>query len=251
MPQRDRVQLWCAPLSGAANTTPANSSVNDAGVAVWDRLRVLLADDHALVRAGVRELLTRIRGVEVVGEAADGRIAVELAQTLQPDVVLMDISMRGLNGIEATGQIRRACPRVQVIVLSMHVTEEHVAHALRAGAVGYILKDAAVEELELALIAVTRGQVYMSPALSRPMVERLLQSGRGEPSALDILTPRQKEILQLIAEGRSTKEIAHLLGVSIKTVETHRAQLMQRLGIRDVPGLVRYAMRAGLVSPDS
>ncbi len=215
-----------------------------------DVVRVLLADDHGLVRAGIRALLQDIEGVEVVGEAADGRAAMEVAERVQPDVVLMDISMKGLNGIEATAQLHRQHPEVKVIMLSMHAAEEHVAQALHAGASGYILKEGATEELEHAIDSVMRGEVYVSPSVSRTVVDRLLRSPNGEPMPLSLLTPRQKEILQLIAEGRSTKEIAHVLKLSIKTVETHRAQLMQRLSIRDVPGLVRYALRAGLITAD-
>lgn len=214
------------------------------------KVRVLLADDHGLVRAGIRALMQELADVEVVGEAADGRSAVEMIGSQHPDVVLMDISMKGLNGIEATSQIRKAKLPVKVIILSMHTTEEHVAQALRAGADGYIVKDGAAEELDVALDCVMRGERYVSPSVSRNVVDRLLADQSAEPNPLSLLTPRQKEILQLIAEGRSTKEIAHVLGLSIKTVETHRAQLMQRLSIRDVPGLVRYALRAGLVSPD-
>lgn len=214
------------------------------------KVRVLLADDHGLVRAGIRALMQEIPDVEVVGEAADGRSAVEMIGTQHPDAVLMDISMKGLNGIEATSQIRKLKLPVKVIILSMHTTEEHVAQALRAGADGYIVKDGAAEELDVALDCVMRGERYVSPSVSRNVVDRLLADQSAEPNPLSLLTPRQKEILQLIAEGRSTKEIAHVLGLSIKTVETHRAQLMQRLSIRDVPGLVRYALRAGLVSPD-
>ncbi|HZP85303.1 MAG TPA: response regulator transcription factor [Burkholderiales bacterium] len=214
-----------------------------------NKVRVLLADDHGLVRAGIRALMQELPDVEVVGEAADGRSAIEMLDSLRPDVVLMDISMKGLNGIEATAQIRKLKPNVRVVILSMHTTEEHVAQALRAGAAGYIVKDGATEELDIALDSVMRGERYVSPNVSRSVVERLLADSSAQPNPLNLLTPRQKEILQLIAEGRSTKEIAHVLGLSIKTVETHRAQLMQRLSIRDVPGLVRYALRAGLVSP--
>jgi DNA-binding NarL/FixJ family response regulator len=207
-------------------------------------------DDHKLVRAGIRALLQQVAGFEVVGEADDGREAVEVVERLRPDVVLMDISMKGLNGIDATAQLRRRNNEAKVIMLSMHAAEEQVARSLHAGANGYVVKDGAIEELESAIDAVLRGETYVSPVLSRNVVDRLMRTAGGAPSPLSLLTPRQKEILQLIAEGRSTKEIAHLLSLSIKTVETHRAQLMQRVGIRDVPGLVRYALRAGLIQPD-
>jgi DNA-binding NarL/FixJ family response regulator len=212
--------------------------------------RVLLADDHVLVRTGIKLLLTGIEGVTVVGEASDGREAVALAAKLRPRIVLMDISMQNLNGLEATAQIRREQPDVRVIILSMSADEAHVAQALRAGAAGYLLKDATPEELTLALAAVDSGNTYLTPRVSKQVIEGFVgRLGEGE-SSLDALTPRQREILQLIAEGQGTKEIAFKLGLSIKTVETHRAQIMDRLNIRDVPGLVRFAIRTGIVSSD-
>ena len=214
------------------------------------KVRIVLVDDHKLVRAGIRALLQQGEGLEVIGEADDGRDGVEVAERLQPDVVLMDISMKGLNGIDAAAQLRRRNPAVKIVMLSMHAAEEQVARSLHAGANGYVVKDGAVEELESAIDAVQRGETYVSPVVSRSVVDRLLRTAPGTPTPLSLLTPRQKEILQLIAEGRSTKEIAHLLTLSIKTVETHRAQLMQRVGIRDVPVLVRYALRAGLIQAD-
>jgi DNA-binding NarL/FixJ family response regulator len=213
-------------------------------------VRVLLADDHTLVRAGIRALLNELPGVQVVAEAGDGREAVDLAKIHQPNLILMDISMKGLNGIEATAQIKRESPDVRVIILSMHASEEHVAQALRAGASGYMLKDAATQELALAVAAVTRGEAYLSPLISKQVVDSYVQRRGVDNSPLDLLTSRQRQILQLIAEGKSTKQIAHLLNLSVKTVETHRAQLMERLEIRDVPGLVRYAVRVGLVTFD-
>jgi DNA-binding NarL/FixJ family response regulator len=213
-------------------------------------VRVLLADDHTLVRAGIRALLNELRGVQVVAEAGDGREAVELAKAHQPNLILMDISMKGLNGIEATAQVKRELPDVRVIILSMHASEEHVAQALRAGASGYMLKDAATQELALAVAAVMRGEAYLSPLISKQVVESYVQRRGADNGPLDMLTSRQRQILQLIAEGKSTKQIAHLLSLSVKTVETHRAQLMERLEIRDVPGLVRYAVRVGLVASD-
>jgi DNA-binding NarL/FixJ family response regulator len=213
-------------------------------------VRVLLADDHTLVRAGIRALLNELRGVQVVAEAGDGREAVELAKAHQPNLILMDISMKGLNGIEATAQVKRELPDVRVIILSMHASEEHVAQALRAGASGYMLKDAATQELALAVAAVMRGEAYLSPLISKQVVESYVQRRGADNGPLAMLTSRQRQILQLIAEGKSTKQIAHLLSLSVKTVETHRAQLMERLEIRDVPGLVRYAVRVGLVASD-
>ncbi len=220
-------------------------------------IRVLLADDHALFRAGVRMLLEHMEGVAVVGEVADGREAVRLSTRLQPDIVLMDITMSGLNGLEATAQVVAACPRTKVIIVSMHLNEQYVMQAVRAGAVGYLLKDAAANELEQAVRTVARGDTYMDQAASK----HLLTAYRGrrashtgseehEPAPMDILTARQREILQLIAEGRTTKEIAALLHRSEKTIEGHRSRLMNQLDIHDVVGLVRYAIRIGLIPPD-
>lgn len=213
-------------------------------------LRILLVDDHALVRAGMRSLLREIAGVEVVAEAADGVEALRLAAEQRPDVVLLDIAMKGMNGLDAAARLREQLPLAKVIVLSMHTSEEYVLLALRAGAAGYLIKDSATSELELALKAVARGETYLSPAISRQVVDGYVQRV-GAAAAPDPLTPRQREVLKRIAEGRSTKEIAYELKLSVKTVETHRAQIMERLGIRDVAGLVRYAMRAGLVPPES
>jgi DNA-binding NarL/FixJ family response regulator len=213
-------------------------------------IRVLLADDHVLVRTGIRMLLQKTEGVEVVGEADDGRRAVALALELRPHIVLMDISMPNLNGLEAAAQIRRECPEVRVIILSMSADETHVLQALRAGASGYLLKDASPDELTLALQSVMRGDTWLTPRVSRQVVEGYVGRLSEGETTLDALTPRQREILQLIAEGQGTKEIAFKLGLSVKTVETHRAQIMDRLNIRDVPGLVRFAVRSGLVSSD-
>jgi DNA-binding NarL/FixJ family response regulator len=196
--------------------------------------------------------------VQVVAEASDGREALRLVKTYQPDVVLMDIAMAGLNGLEATARVTKEFPAVRVIILSMHSTEEYVAQALRAGAAGYLLKDAAAAELELAVTSVARGETYLSPAVSKHVIADYLRRAgggaaggdEGTPSPAALLTPRQREILQLIAEGHSTKEIAALLHLSVKTVETHRMQLMARLDVHDVAGLVRYAIRVGLVMPD-
>lgn len=216
-------------------------------------LRIILADDHALVRAGLRALLERRADVEVVAEADDGRTAVALARRHRPDVVFMDVSMPGLNGVDATMQLAQQCPAVRVVVLSMHKNEEYVSQALQAGAAGYLLKDAATAELGVALQGVARGDVYLSPAVSQQVVSSYVQRVRtpadGAPASR--LTQRQREVLQLIAEGRTTKQIAATLHLSAKTVETHRRQLMQRLAVHDIAGLVRYAVRVGLVSADS
>jgi len=211
-------------------------------------IRVLLAEDHTLVRAGIRALLEGLAGVQVVAEAGDGREALQLVAAHQPDLVLMDIAMAGLNGLEATGRIVKEFPHVRVIILSMHANEEYVLQALRAGAAGYLLKDAGTAELELAVRAAARGEIYLSPAVSRHVIADYMRRAGSELTLLDQLTPRQREILQLIAEGRTTREIANILQVSVKTVETHRAQLMERLDIHDVAGLVRFAIRVGLVN---
>ena len=211
-------------------------------------VRVVLADDHALVRAGFRSLLQAIPGVEVVGEAGDGHEAVQLVERLRPRLVLMDIAMPSLNGLEATRRITQAHPKIGVIVLSMHASEEYAVHALRAGASGYLLKDAGLAELELALHAVARGEKYLSPAMSKHVIEDYKRGLAESPDSLTRLTPRQREVLQLIAEGRTTKEIAVKLGLSVKTAETHRTKLMERLDIHDVAGLVRFAIRAGVIA---
>lgn len=212
--------------------------------------RVLLADDHTLVRAGLRKLLESMPEVTVVGEADDGLALLALAATLQPDLVLMDIAMAGLNGLEATARLLKAQPGIRVLILSMHQNEEYVRQALRNGAMAYLLKDAAPAELELAIQAVQRGETYLSPAVSRGVVSDYVQRLRGDVAPADALTPRQREVLQLVAEGLSTKEIARRLDLSVKTVDTHRSQLMKQLDIHEVAGLVRYALRSGLISPD-
>ena len=212
-------------------------------------VRVLIAEDHALVRAGLRKLLESLSGVEVVGEAGDGRDALAQVESKSPDIALLDIAMPGLNGLDAAEKIVGEHPRTRVLLLSMHATEEYVLQALRAGVAGYVLKDSALAELELAIQAVRRGDTYLSPTVSRHVGEYVRRTG-GEPTPRESLTPRQREILQLIAEGKSTKQIAATLKVSVKTVETHRGALMEKLDIHDVAGLVRYAIRIGLVTPE-
>ena len=214
-------------------------------------LRILLADDHALVRAGIRSLLQEMAGIEVVAEAGDGLEAVRLTALHQPDLVLMDVAMKNANGLEATLEIRRQFPAVKVLILSMYTNEEYVVQALRAGASGYMVKDSAPLELELAINAIKAGDTYLSPPVSRQVVESYMQRVGGAVTPAEPLTPRQREVLQFIAEGKSTKEVAYQLKLSIKTVETHRAQIMQRLNVHDIPGLVRYAIKAGLVNLDS
>jgi len=213
-------------------------------------LRVILADDHTLVRAGLRSLVEQLNNVTVVAEAKDGHEVLTLAGTHHPDVVLMDLSMPGMNGLEAALRLKKEHPQVRIIVLSMHASEEYVLQALRAGAAGYLVKDSAPLELGLALQAVARGETYLSPPISRQVVDSYMQRLGQADEPLAVLTGRQREILQLIAEGSSTKDIARRLNLSVKTVETHRAQLMERLDIHDVAGLVRFAVRHGLVGTE-
>lgn len=214
-------------------------------------LKLVLADDHALVRAGIRTLLEKIPGVQIVAESGDGRETIALVAAQNPDVVVMDISMPGMNGLEATARIIKDRPHTKVLILSMHTAENYVLQALRAGATGYLLKDAATEELQLALVAVRRGETYLSPTISKEVLAHHRKQAASPRSApTKGLTPRMREIVQLIAEGRSTKEIAFLLNLSVKTVETHRMHLMARLNLHDVAGVVRYALRNGLITPD-
>ncbi|MEA3212740.1 MAG: hypothetical protein QOE70_5797 [Chthoniobacter sp.] len=213
-------------------------------------LRVILVDDHALVRAGIRALLEKLPGVKVVGEAGNGREALEMVKKVTPNLVLLDISMAELSGLEALPRIVKDFPTVKVLILSGYANEEFVLHALRCGAAGYLLKDAAAEELGLAIKAVAQGQTYLSPPVSRTVVDSYLQRAAIAEAPSEQPTARQREVLQLIAAGRNTKEIAHLLGISVKTAESHRLQLMDRLGIHDVAGLVRYAIRTGLISAE-
>jgi DNA-binding NarL/FixJ family response regulator len=214
-------------------------------------LNLILADDHALVRAGIRTLLEKLEGIKIVGEAGDGRQTITLVEELKPDVVVMDISMPGLNGLDTTARIVRDHPQIKVLILSMHTAEDYVLQALRAGATGYLLKDSATVELGVALAAVRRGETYLSPTISKEVLARHRQQ-QADPKTESVkaLTPRMREIVQLIAEGRSTKEIAFLLNLSVKTIETHRMHLMARLDLHDVAGVVRYALRTGLISAE-
>ncbi|HUC43897.1 MAG TPA: response regulator transcription factor [Candidatus Sulfotelmatobacter sp.] len=214
-------------------------------------MKVLLADDHALVRKGIRAVLTSLPGVEVVAETSDGREALSLIESMKPDVAVLDITMPGLNGLEVAIRTHAVSSRTKILILSMHAGEAYVAQALRAGVAGYLLKDAADDELPMAIKAVSRGDVYLSPKISRQLVDRYVESGSAQPDPLAGLTTRQREILQLVAEGKSSKEIAVLLDLSVKTVESHRGQIMERLGVHDLTGLVRFAIRVGLVSPES
>ena len=214
-----------------------------------------MADDHVLVRAGFRALLESLEGIQIIAECSDGQEALRLIKANQPDVALLDIAMPGLNGLEVAARVSKICPNVAVLILSMHANEEYVAQALQAGAAGYLVKNAAPSELEVAIRSAARGETYLSPAVSTSVIaEYLRRVGNSDSSQLthtkELLTTRQREILQLIAEGHTNKEMAKMLNLSVKTVETHRTQLMDRLDIHDIPGLVRYAIRIGLVPLD-
>lgn len=221
------------------------------------RIRVLLADDHNLVRAGIRALLQNDLEIEVVAEAENGRQVRGLIQAHSPDIVLMDIAMPELNGLDATAQLLKEFPGLRIIILSMHSTEGYVLQALRAGASGYLLKGAATPELLLAVKSVARGETYLSSTISKFVIDAFKRSPRDEVLNADIpnrghiqLTPRQREVLQLIAEGHSTKEIALKLNISVKTAKTHRSELMRRLDLHDVASLVRYAIQIGIVGQE-
>ena len=213
--------------------------------------RILLVDDHALVRAGIRALLETLPKVEVVGETGDGLEAVRLARELAPDAILLDITLPGLNGLEVAARVARLGTGTRVLVLSMHASPEYAARAFAAGAAGYLNKDAAFDELAAALEAIGAGRRYLSRAIDGEQVAEFERRATSGAASLDGLTPRQRQILQLVAEGLSTRQIAERLFLSVKTVETHRAQIMQRLDIHDVAGLVRFAIRHGLLPPES
>lgn len=210
--------------------------------------RVLLADDHAVIRAGVRAMIQDIDDYTIVGEAEDGKETVELARELAPDIILLDISMKRVSGLEALQVLNRHSPDCKVLILSMHTGPEVVLEALQKGAHGYLLKDAAAFELRLALGAVRRGDRYLSSAIVQPVIEQAMAKVNAHHE--HSLTQRQLEILRLITRGESTRSIANGLGLSIKTIEAHRAQIMKRLQIHDVPSLVLYAVREGIISPD-
>ena len=213
-------------------------------------IRVLLADDHKLIRAGLRLVVDQQPDLSVVGEADDGRQAVELAKSLQPDVVVMDIGMPNLNGIEAARQIMAIRPDAAVVMLSMHSDEGYVLRALGAGARAYLLKDSATTDLVQAIHSVVEGKSFFSPAVSKVLLQdymRKLQRSGAEDS-YDLLSPREREVLQLVAEGKSNKEVASLLNLSVFTVETHRAKIMQKLNLKGVPELILYAVRKGIIS---
>jgi DNA-binding NarL/FixJ family response regulator len=226
-------------------------------------IRVVIADDHVLVRAGIRALVEKLAGVEVTAEVGDGESAARLAAETNPDVVLMDVAMPGFGGVDATAQILRASPQTRVVMVSVHADPQSVLRAIEAGACGYVLKDSGVAELEMAIRAAIQGGTFLSPRVSSLVIEGYRRRVTGDPgdgargsipateqARLSRLTPRQRQILQLVAEGASSRKMARKLNLSVKTIESHRAQLMERLGIHDVAGLVRFAIRAGVVRAD-
>jgi len=212
-------------------------------------IRVLLVDDHQLLRAGIRSLLKDLDGFEVVGEAANGQEALACVEELGPDIVLMDILMPEMNGLDATARLVARFPKVRVIILSMNSTEEYVLQALRAGAAGYLLKNIGPTEMEQALRAVARGEKHITPAVAGHLIAGLLKG--AEATSLERLTQRQRQVLQLVAEGNTSKKIAKKLGINVKTADAHRGELMKALGIHDTPGLVRYAIRMGVIAADA
>ena len=215
-------------------------------------IRILLADDHKIMREGLRALLESEPDMEVVGEAENGRKAVQLAREIAPDVVVMDVTMPGLNGIEATRQIASEFPGVKVITLSMHHHDQFVAGMFQVGAVGYLLKDNSIEELARAIRVVVAGKVYVSPGVAsiviKDYVRQLKESGKSVPP---LLTPRETEVLQLVSEGKTSKEIASIMHISAKTVDTHRRQMMAKLNVSSIAQLTKYAIRSGLTSLDT
>jgi len=212
------------------------------------KVRILLADDHTILRDGIRSLLEDEPDMLVIGEAEDGRTTVKMACQLKPDVVLMDIAMPLLNGLEATRQIKRECPQVNVLILTMHENEEYIRQVLASGAMGYILKDAAARELLEAIHAVQRGEAVLSPAITRLVIENYLRWGdlqkEDNPHGL---TQREREVLQLIAEGYSTRQIAEILSISVKTVQAHRTNLMSKLDLHDRADLIKYAIQRKII----
>jgi two-component system response regulator NreC len=214
------------------------------------KIRVLLADDHNLIRAGLRRVVESHSEFVVAGEAEDGRQAVAMAESLKPDVVVMDIGMPLLNGIEAARQIRTGRPDTQIVMLSMHSDEGYVLRALKAGAKAYLLKDSAEADLARAIHAAAEGKSFFSPAVGKVLLEDYMRKLQrtGKEDSYELLSPREREILQLVAEGKSSKDIANLLDLSVHTVETHRARVMQKLNLHGIPELILYAVRKGIIA---
>ncbi len=213
-------------------------------------IKVVLADDHAVVRTGICTMLATLGGIEVVGQASNGREAIALIEQHQPSLLMCDISMSEMNGLETTRHVVKEVPDVRVIMLSMHTSEEYVWQSLKAGATGYLIKDTDPAELALAIKSVLAGKTYLTPNVSTQVVNTYMQRLESETTTTNLLTRRQREILQLIAEGKALKEIARLLNLSVKTIETYRTMLMDRLDIHDTAGLVKYAMRTGMISSE-
>ena len=211
-------------------------------------LEILVADDHEIVRKGLCSLLEQNKDFKIVAEARDGRTTVRLASELQPDIIIMDIAMPNMNGIEATKQIVNQNPEIKVIALSMHSDRRFVMEMLKAGVSAYLLKDSAFEELMLALKTVMKGKVYLSPEIAGTIVEDYRQMKKDETSAFEVLTEREREVLQLIAEGKPTKEIAASLNVSVKTIESHRQKIMNKLELSSIAELVKYAIRSAITN---
>jgi DNA-binding NarL/FixJ family response regulator len=213
-------------------------------------IRVLLADDHTIVRDGLRALLEAHADITVVGDAANGRQAVDQVRKLRPDVVVMDIAMPELNGIEATQQIRESCPSTQVVILSMHSSPEHVFRALQAGARGYLIKESAGKEVAVAVRALHAGRRYFSQQITDTVIDDYIHQRQfsSDQSPLGSLSPREREVLQLVVEGKPSVEIAEILFLSPKTVETYRSRVMEKLGIHDLPGLVKFAIQHGVTT---
>ena len=215
------------------------------------KIKVLVADDHTILRQGIKALLDNQEGIEVVGEAKDGREAIKVIEELLPDVIMMDIAMPGLNGLEATRRIKKKFPKMKVLVLTMYANEEYIFQILNAGANGYLVKETAFQDLISAIKAVYRGESFMSPSISKKVVNGYIQQARGDKKkSCEVLTHREREVLQLIAEGNSSKKIAEALFISPKTVETHRTHLMDKLNIHNRSGLIKYAIRKGMVDID-
>jgi two-component system, NarL family, response regulator NreC len=216
-------------------------------------IRVLLAEDHTIVREGLRALLAGTQDIQVVGEASDGREALELALRLRPDVVIMDVTMPGLNGVDATLQLRRQLPNCSVLMLSMHASEDYVRSAIRAGAKGYLVKGSGIADLVTATKAVAKGEAFFCPAAAATLLREARQATqfKEDSTVPEELSIREREVLQLVAEGQSSREIAAVLHISVKTVDGHRGKIMEKLDIHELAGLVRYAMRKGIISPES
>jgi two-component system response regulator NreC len=214
------------------------------------KIKVLVADDHTILRQGIKSLLANEEEIEVIGEAKNGREVLTIVEETLPDIILMDIAMPGLNGLEATRRIKKKFPRMKVLVLTMYTNEEYIFQILNAGANGYLVKETAFQDLISAIKAVYKNEAFMSPSISKKVINSYIKRAQNEEETCEMLTSREREILQLIAEGNSSKKIAELLFISPKTVETHRTHIMDKLNIHNRTGLVKYAIRKGIVDVD-